>query len=315
MEPTPTHWKLIRVRAETIDLQRLAEESNSRICIVQECDDNGKAFEVAVEPSYLAEVQELQSHANLPYNPTNPREAEKAILGICQANRKARERWLQRAVDVIFSKHRHEIKEAYRNLTELLGLQRELDRKILIQDISDSLASVRRKLARNLVFLFLNLEADHMSADAQIFLESNEEELIDSLKFGLKPPTLFSRDECQITSLFRALLALSSGRVDFHEHNFAENYTAKQNSELCARVFDISVIKKFGEFDQGEISSSLSKSPIFVGENLSAEGLGQWAAIMSSSLQIAFPPGHLNLPQQILSRFGVGHIKMFETIL
>jgi hypothetical protein len=135
---TPTHWKLICVPAETIDLQRLTEESNSRICIVQECDDNGKAFEVAVDPSYLSEVQELQSQENPPYNPTHPREVEKDILGICQANRKARERWLQRAVDVIFSEHRHEIKEAYRNLTQLLGLQRELDRKILIQDISVS---------------------------------------------------------------------------------------------------------------------------------------------------------------------------------
>ncbi|KAJ9610168.1 hypothetical protein H2204_015409 [Knufia peltigerae] len=293
MSSTPTHWKLICVPAETIDLQRLTEESNSRICIVQECDDNGKAFEVAVDPSYLSEVQELQSQENPPYNPTHPREVEKDILGICQANRKARERWLQRAVDVIFSEHRHEIKEAYRNLTQLLGLQRELDRKILIQDISDSLASVRRKLARNLVFLFLNLEADHMSADAQIFLASNEEELIDSLKFGLKPPIPFNRDECQITSLFRALLELSGGRVDFLQHNFAENYTAKQNRELCARVFDISDIKKFGECDVREISSSLSKSPLFVGETLSAEGLGQWAAIMNSSLQIGFPPGHL----------------------
>ncbi|KAG9779751.1 hypothetical protein KCU88_g3970, partial [Aureobasidium melanogenum] len=137
MASTPTHWKLICVPAETIDLQRLTEESNSRICIVQEFDDNGKAFEVAVDPSYLSEVQELQSQENPPYNPTHPREVEKDILGICQANRKARERWLQRAVDVIFSEHRHEIKEAYRNLTQLLGLQRELDRKILIQDISD----------------------------------------------------------------------------------------------------------------------------------------------------------------------------------
>jgi hypothetical protein len=132
-----------------------------------------------------------------------------------------------------------------------------------------------------------------MSADAQIFLASNEEELIDSLKFGLKPPIPFNRDECQITSLFRALLELSGGRVDFLQHNFAENYTAKQNRELCARVFDISDIKKFGECDVREISSSLSKSPLFVGETLSAEGLGQWAAIMNSSLQIGFPPGHL----------------------
>lgn len=124
--------------AETIDLQRLTEESNSRICIVQECDDNGRAFEVAVDPSYLSEVQELQSQENPPYNPTHPREVEKDILGICQANRKARERWLQRTVHVIFSEHRHEIKEAYRNLAQLLGLQRELDRKILIQDISVS---------------------------------------------------------------------------------------------------------------------------------------------------------------------------------
>lgn len=132
-----------------------------------------------------------------------------------------------------------------------------------------------------------------MSADAQMFLASNEEELIDSLKFGLKPPTPFNRDECQITSLFRALLELSSGRVDFHQQNFAENYKAKQNSELCARMFDISDIKKFGEFDLGEISRSLSKSPIFVGEKLSAEELGKWAAIMNSSLQIGFPLGYL----------------------
>lgn len=73
---------------------------------------------------------------NAEYDPTQPSEAETKVLGIREASLKARERWLQQVVQVINSKHSQEVKQAYRDLSRSRGLQRELDRKVLLYDIS-----------------------------------------------------------------------------------------------------------------------------------------------------------------------------------
>jgi hypothetical protein len=76
---------------------------------------------------------------NLDYNPIQPGEREKAIYGINNATRKARDRWLQRAVDVICSEHQPKIEQVYRDHARLNGFHEELVRAILIHDIRVSL--------------------------------------------------------------------------------------------------------------------------------------------------------------------------------
>ena len=101
-------WKLVSVPASNIDLQWLEEESNLRICVIRKCNDD--AFEVAVEPSYLSKLKDHQLQVNVDHQPTQPSQAEKDVLGICEAKERARDRWLQQVVDVVYSQRSPQVK-------------------------------------------------------------------------------------------------------------------------------------------------------------------------------------------------------------
>jgi hypothetical protein len=76
---------------------------------------------------------------DLKYNPTQPGERQKARYGICNATRKARDQWVQDAVDVIYSEPHPAVEQAYRDHARSNNLHEELARAILIHDISVSL--------------------------------------------------------------------------------------------------------------------------------------------------------------------------------
>jgi hypothetical protein len=140
-------------------------------------------------------------------------------------------------------------------------------------------------LAQNLVLLFLNLEKDHNSFDAHNYLESSQDDLIESLRLALSIPMQAERtkrDETQITSLFRAVLELSGGRVDPQQHAFGEEYTASENADLCASVLGITRTNQFGDFDSLEMRNTLSKSSILSG-----------TMKMIEFLPVGFPRGYL----------------------
>lgn len=146
------------------------------------------------------------------------------------------------------------------------------------------------------MFLFLNLGANHTSKDAQTFLSSNQDELLDSLKSGLRipvPPKRPEHDESQITSLFRALLELSSGKLDLQQRQFAPEYTASLNCDLYASIFGITRIRDFGEFDVEDMRETIEKSPVFSGEELSVQNLEDWSTKMKDMLPVGFRDGYL----------------------
>lgn len=158
-----------------------------------------------------------------------------------------------------------------------------------------STAPVHEKLAQNLLFLFLNLENDHSSSDAHNYLASDQEVLLESLQLSLPipiPPKRTKRDEAQITSLVRALLELSGGRVDFRQHGFAEEYTASENADLYASVFDIARTKQFGDFDSEEMCNTLLKSPVFSRTTVSGQDLEELTMKMTDTLRLGFREGH-----------------------
>ena len=101
------------------------------------------------------------------------------------------------------------------------------------------------------------------------------------------------RDESQITSLFRVLLELSGGNINLLQHNFDEDYTVNDNSNLCASIFGISRTNKFGEFNAVEMCGTLSKSPVFCGMAIESQDLEIWTTKMQNSLQIGFHQGYL----------------------
>lgn len=149
------------------------------------------------------------------------------------------------------------------------------------------------------MFLFLNLEANHNSENAQTILTSTHDELLNGLESGLrilvapvsrKRP---GRDESQITSLFRVLLELSGGKLNLLQHNFAGEYTANENSDLYASIFGIARTNDFGEFDGVEMCRTITKSPVFSGEEMSVQILEDWSTKMKDSLRVGYCHGYL----------------------
>jgi hypothetical protein len=116
------------------------------------------------------------------------------------------------------------------------------------------------------VLLFLYEEKDDHSLNADYYLQSNQDDLLENLQLSLPipvPAERARREEAQITSLFRALLELSGGRKDDQQHRFTEEYTASKNTELCASVLGIIRTRQLGDFDSEEIYNTLSKSLVF----------------------------------------------------
>ena len=146
------------------------------------------------------------------------------------------------------------------------------------------------------MLLFLNLEKDHNSNDAQTYLESGQDDLLRSLRSSIRIPMIpkrTKRDESQITFLVRALLELSGGRVDVRQHGFAEEYTASQNADLCTSFFEVTRKNQFGDFDSEEMCKSVSKSPVFSEVVISIQDLESWTTSMRDFLCVGFPDGYL----------------------
>lgn len=243
---------------------------------------------------------------NLDYNPTQPTQAQKDIYGICNATRRVRTPWLQRAAAWICSARHQGVEGAYRDHAQSNDLQEELARAILVQDISvglpllsfqqfcqlisqGSALPVQEKLAQNLVLLFLNLEKDHNSYE---YLERTHYDLLEDLRRSLSipvPAKRTKRDEAQLTSLVRALLELSGGRVDDQQQDFAEEYTASENTDLCASVLNITRTRHFGDFDSEEMCKMLSKSAVFSGMTVGVRDLEKWTFEMTEYLHVEFP--------------------------
>ena len=146
------------------------------------------------------------------------------------------------------------------------------------------------------MLLFLNLEKDHTSSAAYNYLGSDQDELLESLQCSLRipvPPKRTKCDETQITLLVRALLELSGGRVEVQQHRFMEEYTASENADLCASVFNVTRSRQFGDVDPKEICKMLSKSVAFSEMTISIQYVEEWTAKMMDSLRVGFRKGYL----------------------
>ncbi len=151
-------------------------------------------------------------------------------------------------------------------------------------------------MGQNLVFLYLNQENDHSSDEAHNCLESDQDELLESLQFALPIPVSPKKtklDEAQLTSLVRALLELSRGRVDFRQHKYSEEYTASENANLYASLFNITRTRRFGDFDSEEMCKTLSKSPVFSEIAISVQDLEERITKMIDSLRVGFRKRYL----------------------
>ena len=137
------------------------------------------------------------------------------------------------------------------------------------------------------MFLHLNLEKDH-NLDR---IANYQVKLINGLQLFLSSRS--RRDEAQITSLFRALLEFSNGRVDVRQHRFAQEYTASEHANLYASVLNIVRTKHFGDYNLDEMCNTLSTSPAFFRKAISVQDLEEWTTKMMNCLRRGFREGHL----------------------
>lgn len=158
---------------------------------------------------------------------------------------------------------------------------------------------VQLELARNLLFLFLNMEANHSSEECQLYIGSDQDGLLESLQSGLQAgmqphalPNRTERDEAQVTSIFRKLLELSGFGTDRLRHDLDNDYTASENSDFCASVFGMPRTSTFGEFDTETMSTILSRAKVFKGVEISAEYLQRRTVMMKSFLRIGLAEEH-----------------------
>lgn len=166
---------------------------------------------------------------------------------------------------------------------------------------------VQIELARNFLFLFLNLEADHSSQECQLYIGSDKDELLESLQSGLQTgmqphalPTRTDRDEAQVTSLFRKLLELSGFGTDRLRQDFDTEYTASENSDFCASLFGIPRTSTFGEFDTEMMCTTLSSAKAFAGVEISPEDLQRRTIKIKNYLRIG-------LAEELRVRFHMSH--------
>lgn len=146
------------------------------------------------------------------------------------------------------------------------------------------------------MILFLNQETDHDSFDAYHYLTSNEDDLLESLQLSLLlpvPPERTRSDETQMTSLIRALLEFSGGRMDLQQHGFAQEYTVSDNADLYASVLGITRKRTLGDIDPEEICNALLESPVFSEVTINAQSLEDWTMQMMNFLPIGFPKNYL----------------------
>lgn len=135
------------------------------------------------------------------------------------------------------------------------------------------------------------MEKDHSSSNVHDYLLNNQDELLESLQCSLRipePPTRTKRDETQITSLVRALLELSGGSVEAQQHRFIEEYTASENADLYASIFNITRSRQFGNFDPKEMCKTFSKSVAFSGMAIGIRYVEEWTAKMMDPLRAGF---------------------------
>lgn len=154
-----------------------------------------------------------------------------------------------------------------------------------------SCPSIKLQLVHNLLFLFLNLEADHDSPTARRYLDYAPNELLEQFQDDLRD----CHDD-QTISIFRRLLEMSGGRTDHLLQNFDREYTAAQNSDLCAGLLGITRANHFGDKSFEIMRTALSSARIFAGADLTKADLVSWGTMIEKRLRIG-------VPQQLLVWF------------
>lgn len=150
-------------------------------------------------------------------------------------------------------------------------------------------------MSQNVVLLLHNL-VDHHSDKIQIYLESDREGLITRLVHALRiqlPPRRPKDEEVQTTSLIRAFLEMSGGRVDREQHEFFDESTTDTNAELFTSVLEITRTKEFGNPDMQEMIALITRSPLFSKSMTNVQDLDDRTMEIGHSLLLGYEEGHL----------------------
>ena len=132
-------WILMRIPASKLDsnISPWIEESSSfKIFIAKKQNDN--FYNIAVKSFYFAKLLSAKYKYN-DYILLRFNKVEKTIYGTHHATKKTCIRWFQLAASIIYYKYYSGIVQVYRNFALLNSLNKKLNKKILIHEISVSL--------------------------------------------------------------------------------------------------------------------------------------------------------------------------------
>lgn len=151
-------WKLICVPADQIETSCSKWfDSEPGIDVVGKTED-GKAYEIVINASYVQWLFFLGYEICLDYDPTAPIKEDILVHGVWEATKRGHTRFLRNAVNRIRSGCSRGYEECCRDVARSNGLRIPLERALLTHDIlvSSSLFSFPVPLTffRNLIHLF-----------------------------------------------------------------------------------------------------------------------------------------------------------------
>lgn len=133
-----TPWAIVGVPSDATEPEWLDARNHPCIVVLPYCSRHDMATAV-VEPSYLSTLIARKFPVDLRHDPTQPSDTEIRRLGSFDAQRRARERWLQTVVTMIYSEYPLAVKQACQHHTRSRGWSEELDEEIVTHEISVSM--------------------------------------------------------------------------------------------------------------------------------------------------------------------------------
>ena len=132
-------WEIVSVLATDIEPESspwYQQRNRLEIYIVGKHDDD--SYEIAIDKSFLPWLQARELPMNLDYDPVQPEKGTRAVFGAQFAMRKAREKFLERALEITQSCDSPGVRATYQQIVSHHNLHEPLNRLLLISDISVS---------------------------------------------------------------------------------------------------------------------------------------------------------------------------------
>ncbi|TVY28649.1 hypothetical protein LHYA1_G002368 [Lachnellula hyalina] len=161
----------------------------------------------------------------------------------------------------------------------------------------DSDPQVRKRFAKSLQFISLNLVSDYSTPPILELLGKDEYESLQEFRRDytdlLRSVQAYPQQiaELHVISVFRCLLVFSGGRDDLRQRKLDPTISANTNANLYSSLVGISGSDSFGSVNMQAMLDVLSQSKVFADDDI-------------CSLNITRLTSQMDLPTDVLCDFG-----------